>query len=219
MPPEIQELIRNIQTLMDYVDANSGNINEETQQAIAGLLGGTNRFIQEFGGGPDVDNVPPEVINGPSPSENANLLWILAGGQEQAFVSYLREFQDPSLQGLLENPTLLAQTIQQLQRNNPIEHIGQADGIPQADLQSSNVYGFRFNPRNKKLQVRFQGGSLYEYDNVPDSIFNLFSHGNATAKTNGKNEYGQWWKGKNPSLGASLNAYIKAGGYNYRKLH
>ncbi len=218
MPPEIQELIQNIQTLMDYVDANSGNINQETQEAIASLLGESNRFIQEFGGGPDVEGVPPEVFNRVPVSENANLLWILSGGQPQAFVSYLREFQDPELSALAENPTLLAQTIQQLQHNNPIEHTGQADGVPQADLQSSNVYGYRFNPRNKKLQVRFQGGSVYEYDNVPDQIFNLFSSGNAQARTNGKNRYGQWWRGKNPSLGAALNQYIKAGGYDYRKL-
>ncbi len=150
--------------------------------------------------------------------DTANLLWILAGGQPEAFVSYLREFPDPQLNAILQNPTHLVQIIEQLQRNNPIKHLGQEDGIQQANLQSSNVYGFRFNPQTKKMQVRFQEGAVYEYDDIPDVIFNLFSHGNASAKTTGSNRFGAWFRGKNPSLGAALNQYIKQGGYAYRKL-
>ena len=33
-----------------------------------------------------------------------------------------------------------------------------------------------------------------------------------------QNQYGRWWRGKNPSLGAALNQYIKAGNFNYRRL-
>jgi hypothetical protein len=150
--------------------------------------------------------------------DNAQLLWTLAGGDENAFVSYLREFPDPTLEALLTNPGNLANTIQQLQRNNPIERDGQWDGIKQAPLQSSNIYGFKFDPKNKRMLVKFQSGSLYQDEGIPDVIFNLFSRGNATAKTNGRNKYGAWFRGKNPSLGASLNQYIKAGGFPYKRL-
>ncbi len=161
---------------------------------------------------------PPQEPEEPQLNDNINLLWQLAGGQPQAFVSYLREFPDPNIQALLKNPGQLAETIQQLQQNNPITRTGQADGISQAPLQSSNVYGFKFNPRDKKLRVRFQGGSLYEYSGIPDVIFNLFSKGNASARTTGSNRFGAWFKGKNPSLGAALNQYIKEGGFPYRKV-
>lgn len=166
-----------------------------------------------------LDQVIAFLEQGETPvSENAKLLWTLAGGNPEAFVSYIQEFKDPALDNLISNPNLLESTIQELQRNNPIERNGIEDGIPQADLQSSNIYGFQFNPKNKKLRVRFQEGAVYEYDGVPDIIFNLFARGQAAAKTNGKNNFGRWWKGKSPSLGASLNQYIKKGGYKYRRL-
>ncbi len=92
------------------------------------------------------------------------------------------------------------------------------DGIPHADLNSSNVWGANYDPKSGKMKVRFHGGSEYEYDGVPQAIFDAFIHGNADARTNGRNRYGRWWRGKNPSLGAALNQYIKAGGFNYRRI-
>lgn len=156
-------------------------------------------------------------ISEPIP-DNAKLLWELSGGNPDAFVSYLREFEDPTLSALLSNPSHLNQTISDLQSTIPIERNQVKDGFKQADLQSSNVYGFKFDPKNKRLKVRFQGGSVYEYGGVPDVIFNLFASGNASAKTKGRNKYGSWFVGKNPSLGSALNQYIKAGKYPYKKL-
>jgi len=69
------------------------------------------------------------------------------------------------------------------------------------------------------MKVRFQGGAEYEYDGVPTNIYRAFSQGNAAAKTDGQNQYGKWWQGKNPSMGAAMNQYIKQGGFNYRRLN
>ena len=191
LPPELQELIAN-------------EITNLTQE-IDGLYETQN-------GASEPDYPTPPI------TDNINLLWILAGGQPNAFVSYLREFPDPEMSSLLHDPNLLSQTIDHLSRNSPIERFGQQDGFPQAALQSSNVYGFKFDPRTKRLKVRFQSGSVYEYGGVPDQIFNLFSHGNASARTTGQNQHGAWWRGKNPSLGAALNQYIKEGGFPYKRL-
>lgn len=72
--------------------------------------------------------------------------------------------------------------------------------------------------------VKFQGdypeqnGPVYGYEGVPKQIFNLFQKGAIPATTDGSNKWGSWWKGKTPSLGASLNALIKQGGYSYQRL-
>ena len=208
----LDQLIAGIQQIVESGEELSDEFQGMLASEISETMNRIDQLESELGGIEKEAQIQTPV------SDNANLLWILSGGQPEDFVSYLQEFPDPSFANLLSNPNLLNSTIQQLQKTNPIDRVGIADGIPQASLQSSNVYGFRFNPRSKKLQVRFQGGSLYEYDNVPDQIFSLFSSGNAQAKTDGRNRYGKWWRGKKPSLGASLNQYIKQGGYNYRKL-
>jgi hypothetical protein len=92
------------------------------------------------------------------------------------------------------------------------------DSIPKADLNSSNIYGFSYDPKSKSLYVRFQGGNVYGYEGVPPQIFRVFQAGAIPAKTDGQNEYGSWWVGKRPSLGASFYELIKKGGYPYQKL-
>ncbi len=161
--------------------------------------------------------IPPGQLES-TPSNDAQLLWILAGQQPQAFISYLRTFPTPGTQQLLNDPSQLNATIEHLQQMMPQGEPPSIHGIPHADLNSSNVWGANYDPESGKMKVRFQGGSEYEYDGIPQNIFNAFIHGNADAKTNGQNRYGRWWKGKNPSLGAALNQYVKAGGFNYRKI-
>lgn len=91
-------------------------------------------------------------------------------------------------------------------------------------MPSSNVYGFNYDFPNKRLLIKFQGngeygqGPVYAYDGVPPFIFRLFKEGAAIAKTTGKNKWGEWWKGKTPSIGAAMSALIKNGGYAYQKL-
>jgi hypothetical protein len=162
----------------------------------------------------------PEALAllGRPPSADAQLLWQLSGQQEQAFISYLRDFPSDATNELLRNPAELSRTIEYLNRISPEGTAPVVDGIPHADLNSSNVWGSKYDRRTGVLTVRFQGGSEYEYDGVPANIYRAFANGNAAAKTKGKNQYGEWWPNKNPSLGAALNQYIKASGFNYRKI-
>ena len=62
------------------------------------------------------------------------------------------------------------------------------------------------------------GGPIYGYDGVPKVIYDLFQSGSIPARTNGQNRWGKWWKGKVPSLGASLYTLISQGQYPYQRL-
>ena len=89
---------------------------------------------------------------------------------------------------------------------------------------SSNVHSFGYDDKTGRLLVKFQGdypdqnGPVYGYEGVPKNIFNLFQKGAIPARTDGSNKWGSWWKGKVPSLGASLYTLIKQGGYQYQRL-
>lgn len=212
----IDQLLSGIQDTLQ-----SGEVlSDEFQGALAQELEATTSRIDQLKGeiGQQRTNQPPNGQLNTQPSNDAQLLWILSGQQEQAFISYLREFPSNETRSLLANPALLSQTIEQLNQMMPAGQQPFINGIQHADLNSSNIWGTAYDPKTGKMKVRFQGGSEYEYDGVPENIYRAFSKGNASAKTKGKNQYGKWWVGKNPSLGAAMNQYIKAGNFNYRRL-
>lgn len=143
----------------------------------------------------------------------------------------LRGVQDLLLSGEIlsdEFQMALAQTLERL--TTRIDELqAQAPITPPAPdlnkgMDSSNVHSFGYDDKTGRLLVKFQGdypnenGPVYGYDGVPKQIFDLFQKGAVPARTDGKNKWGQWWKGKVPSLGASLHTLIKGGGYNYQKL-
>lgn len=154
----------------------------------------------------------------PSMPKGAEFLYVLAGGNPAAFKSYAKEFPDPAINKMAQDPRQLNNILQQLQQTITFPTGQVKDGIPKAQLNSSNVYGFQYDPRRQLLRVRFNEGGVYEYDQVPQQIFKLFAQGAIPAKTNGRNKWGFWFVGKKPSLGASMFQLIKNGGYNYRKL-
>lgn len=206
----LDQLLAGIQDVIQ-----SGEIlSDEFQGALAQELEATTTRIDQLKS--EISKVQ-EAQQAPI-SPDAQLLWVLSGQQEQAFISYLRTFPTPQTQALLNNPTALSHTIEQLSRMMPQGEPPIIDGIQHADLNSSNIWGTQYNPKTGKMKVRFQGGAEYEYDGVPENIYKAFSKGNASAKTKGRNQYGEWWPNKNPSLGAAMNQYIKAGGFNYRRL-
>lgn len=98
--------------------------------------------------------------------------------------------------------------------------------VPQMtpSMPSSNVEGFSYDDENNRLYVRFLGdypnrnGPIYSYENVPPVIFELFKRGSVPARTDGKNKWGTWWKGKVPSIGASVYGLLKLGGFPYAKV-
>lgn len=149
--------------------------------------------------------------------KGAEFLYVLAGGDPKAFAKYAKQVPDANINRLATNKTALDNTLNKLQGNIQISK-GEESGIPQAGLQSSTVYGFKYSPRNKRLFVKFQGDGVYKYDNVPSVIARLFMDGASRAKTKGSNKFGAWWEGKRPSLGAALNQHIKKLGFPYQKI-
>lgn len=217
----LQELLQGIQAVM-----SSGEVlSDEFQGMLAETLGSIVSRIEESGqqqepfqGNPEQPQPSPQGIGAP-PSPDAQLLWILAGQQEDAFMQYLQEYSTPETQALLRNPAELERVVQFLHEMMPSGQQPVVNGIQHSDLNSSNIWGTQYDPSTGKMKVRFQGGKEYEYDGVPANIYKAFSQGHATAKTKGQNDYGQWWPGKNPSMGAAMNQYIKAGNFPYRKLN
>lgn len=127
----------------------------------------------------------------------------------------------------------LAQTLQTLlnrieQLQSPAEELPPTQETDKLRLSrpfpSSNVHSFGYDDKNGRLYVRFQGdypsqdGPVYAYEGVPQNIFEIFRRGAIPARTSGRNAWGEWWKGKVPSLGASLYSLIKQGNYPYQRL-
>jgi KTSC domain len=169
---------------------------------------------------PAPPNPPPVPPPAQLPHYDARLLWILSGRNPEAFTSYLQTYPTPGTASLLNNPDALRDAIAHLSRIMPPgEHETlEANGIPHAPLQSSNIWGALYDQNSGRMRVRFQGGSEYEYDGIPANIFRAFISGNAAARTRGQNQYGVWWPNKNPSLGAAFNQYVREGGFNYRRI-
>ena len=98
--------------------------------------------------------------------------------------------------------------------------------IPELDksMDSSVIEAFKFDPKKGNLLVQFKGkfpnakGSIYSYGGVSPQIFNVFKKGAVPARTEGSNRFGRWWKGKSPSMGASMNVLLKQMGVPYTKL-
>lgn len=184
-------------------------------------------------------NIPVEIIQGlnrilshrleekahpPQIPAGADLLWILSGGEPNAFINYLHTIPDPALNALVRNPAALQRTINQLSQQVTMPHGEVAQGIPKADLQSSNIYGFQYDPRSQSMFVKFNGkdsigsGPIYKYDGVPPQIFKIVKAGAIPAKTTGQNRWGKWWISKSPSLGASVSSLLVKGAYPYQKV-
>lgn len=216
----IDQLLRGIQDVIQ----SGERLSDEFQGALADELEvATNRIDQireEIGHEvqQEQSNLPMNALPGALP-QGADLLWILSGGQPEAFINYARTFPDQGLNALANNPNALRSVLERLEQLMPQGERGSTDGIDRAPLDSSNIYGFQYDPRTGDMKVRFQSGSIYGYKGIPKQIFKIFSNGAVPAKTSGQNEHGRWWVGKNPSLGAAFSALIRQGGYQYERLN
>jgi hypothetical protein len=216
---ELENLIDQIISTLHEIVQSEEVLSDEFQGQIAQELGATMQRIDQLRSQISQEPpVPPEKpIEAPIP-DNVQLLWILSGSNIDAFVNYLHTYPDPAINALLNNPEQLDNIIHRLHQMMPKGQQPSQNGIPHADINSSNIYGFKYNPKTGKLLVRFQSGSVYGYDNVPSPVFNIFQQGAIPAKTNGQNRFGRWWIGKNPSLGATFYQLIRNGGYPYQRL-
>lgn len=121
----------------------------------------------------------------------------------------------------------VANRIQELRsQESPVEQLkpGAVPELEPGPFPSSNINSFKYDPKSKQLYVKFMGkdsansGPIYGYENVPGFIFDVFRRGAVGPKTSGQNQYHRWIKGVTPSLGAAMNALVKAGGYPYQRL-
>jgi hypothetical protein len=211
----MDELLRLVSVFMQQLEQSYEELDDQEALQVAQFLQQVMGFIEaeQAEMGPGVEPALPQ---------GTELLWILSGQQPNAFVDYLRTYPGDGLKELAANPTRLAQVLQRLQAESPERQIGvDANGIEDTQFPSSNVSGMKYDPKTGKLLVKFHGENgepVYQYDGVPPQIFQLLQHGNAFAKTKGKNKWGQWWPMKNPSIGAALNQWIKKAGYPYQRL-
>lgn len=206
------EYINQILQVFAQVVSSGQTIPIEIIQGISRIL--SNRLEETSG------------VNAPAPQipAGSDLLWILSGGNRDAFINYLHTIPDPALNQLSRNPYELNRTINQLSQQITMLHGEIQQGIPKADLQSSNVYGYQYDPRSKRMFIKFNGkdsvgsGPVYAYDGVPPQIFKLVKAGAIPAKTTGSNKWGSWWVSKSPSLGSSVSALLVKGAYPYQKV-
>lgn len=158
------------------------------------------------------------------PPKDSDLLWILSGEKPEVFQKYLSSVPEPELNELAQDPERLGLVIGNLQQKIGLPQGDSSEGIPAAPLMSSNVYGFKYDPQQQKLVMKFQGkggygqGPVYEYEGVPPFVASMIQQGAVSAKTTGRNKWGSWWKFKQPSIGASAYALLVKGGFNYRKI-
>lgn len=211
-----REMLKQLLFTLEEVVASGEILSDELQGEIARTLG----ILYDRIAGEKKLEEPKVVSNMPA---GADLLYLLSGGDINAFVSYLRTFPGPGLLELSQNPVKLNEVFTQLQKTIEISpQETPADGIPNVPGMSSNVSGIKFVPEKNKLYVRFHSDGIepvYEYLNVPLPIAELILAGAGVAKTSGQNKWGRWWKGKsNPSWGASVNQFLKSGGYSYNKI-
>jgi hypothetical protein len=164
-----------------------------------------------------------------NPEELEALLHELLSGIQRVIQS--GEILSDEFQGMLaQTLESLLTEIDQLRSQNPVDGLPPPPAAPpeqpqlNAGMPSSNIHSFGYDDKTGRLLVKFQGdypqenGPVYAYGGVPKVIFDLFQKGAVPARTDGRNKWGSWWRGKVPSLGASLFTLIKNGGYQYQRL-
>lgn len=219
--------LREILLRVRYLYANMPEeLKEYATPKIETLLGKVKGLIQaqsEQQAKPQIPEEPPSTPTSPvTPQlqvpDIARQLWALARGNPDIFSIYMRSYPNDQIQSIGNSQSQLDAIMHQINNTQSQPPLGQADGVQQAPLQSSNVYGYRFDPFRKRLTVRFQGGSVYRYEGVPKVLFDYFSTFPGVAKTTGQNKYGKWWRGKESSIGATFHQLIKLGGFPYIKI-
>ena len=163
------DLIDQILEVLQSILASGEELDEGLVDEISKIL--SDRLAEMQGQQPGLEP-GAEPVDVPIPV-GGDLLWILAGADPKAFVSYLTTMPDPALNALAQNPVQLKNVIERLSRQITMPAGESADGIPKQGLQSSNVYGFQYSPKDQILRVKFQGnggdgqGPVYQYDGVP----------------------------------------------------
>ena len=95
---------------------------------------------------------------------------------------------------------------------NKLRELGELDeNMKFSDIfvtDSSNVDRLKYFEDTKKLVIKFNDGSYYTYSGIEPDEFNAIVEGDATCRTSGSNEFGEWEVGKTPSVGAAVWKYL-----------
>ena len=89
----------------------------------------------------------------------------------------------------------------------------------QGDVVSSNVDSYKYNTNNGELILTFNDGSRYRYSGVDFTEYENIILGDAVCETEGENEFGSWFVGKTPSVGAAVWEYLIRKGVKYERLN
>jgi hypothetical protein len=218
----MDELLDLLIKFMGEVETNLDSLSDEEAQEISEFLIETFANLQTPASQPQTSGESTTFTPPNAYPPGAELLWILSGRQIRPFVNYLLTYPGEGFHELASDDQALDRAITSLQQQLPSEPREEDEqGLDPTRYPSSNVEAMKYDPATKRLWVKFHGVNdqpVYQYEGVPDQIFKLLEHGNAFATTKGQNQWGQWWPMKNPSIGAALNQYIKAGGYPYQRL-
>ena len=85
-------------------------------------------------------------------------------------------------------------------------------------INSSNVKSYRYNTKTFELEIAFNDGSKYRYFEVDFETFENISYGDATCITTGENDFGSWFEGKSPSIGAAIWEFLINDGVQYEQI-
>jgi len=89
----------------------------------------------------------------------------------------------------------------------------------QGNVDSSNVASYKYNTNNGELILTFNDGSKYRYSGVDFGDYENIVLGDAVCETEGENEYGSWFVGKTPSVGAAVWEYLIRANVKYERLN
>jgi hypothetical protein len=90
--------------------------------------------------------------------------------------------------------------------------------VLQGGVASSNVASYRWNSTNSTLILTFHDGSRYKYYTIDREEFENIILGDAQCITSGENEFGRWFEGKSPSVGAAVWEYLRDTNIRFEKL-
>jgi hypothetical protein len=83
---------------------------------------------------------------------------------------------------------------------------------------SSNVDAIQYDTEKEELDIRFNDGETYRYFDVDYDTFEDVWRGKSSCITSGSNDFGSWFVGKRPSVGAALHKFLIKRNVRYTKL-
>jgi len=90
--------------------------------------------------------------------------------------------------------------------------------IVEGRITSSNVKSYAYDSIKLELYITFNDNSTYRYDNITIQEFFEIRNGEASCITEGSNQYGSWYVGKTPSVGAAVYKYLVRANVPFQKV-